>query len=110
MRKRRDYLGSGFEVWSSQWTWFWRLLHADRGGGVIGAAATEAEAIREACVSIEEIAARRGTDAAGVRATMTEVPAPIFNRRVSIPLAAIDWSSSLAKLGRYLTTVRGARA
>ena len=110
MRKRKDYLGAGFEVWASQRTWFWRLVHADRSGGAIGAAATEAEAIREACVSIEEISARRGIDARSAGVAVTEVSAPMFHRCVPIPLAAIEWSGSMANLGRYLTRMRGANA
>lgn len=109
MRNRGDYLDAEFEVWASQRAWFWRLLHPDR-GGTIGVAGSEAEAIREACASIEEISARSGADAADGRVIMTEVPALMFHRRVAIPLASIHWSDSLANLGRYLTRLRGASA
>ena len=59
MRSRRDYLGTSFEVWPGQWTWFWCLQNTHRNGGAIGAAATEAEAVHEACDAIEEISAAR---------------------------------------------------
>jgi hypothetical protein len=108
MRNHRDYLGAGFEVWTSQRAWFWRLLHPDRDGGTIGVAGSEAEAIRDACTSIEEISARREAAAADGRVTMTKISAPMFDRRVSIPLASIHWSDSLTNLGRYLTRIRGA--
>ncbi|HYL58310.1 MAG TPA: hypothetical protein VEU51_05525 [Candidatus Acidoferrales bacterium] len=64
MRSRRDHMGTSFEVWAGQWTWFWCLLNTHRNGGAIGAAATEAEAVHEACHAIEEISATRIASAA----------------------------------------------
>lgn len=108
MRNQRDYLGAGFEVWPSQRGWFWRLLRPDRDGGTIGVAGSEAEAIREARLSIEEISGRRGVTAGCD--IMAEVSAPRFLRRVSIPLGSIRWGDSPSNLGRYLVRARDAIA
>jgi hypothetical protein len=47
-------LGTEFKVWTAQRTWFWCVKNLHRSSGTIGAAATEADAIRDACSSIEE--------------------------------------------------------
>jgi hypothetical protein len=59
MRIRRDHMGTGFEVWDDHQTWLWSVISPHRNGGAIGAAAREDEAVREACQSIEEIAAQQ---------------------------------------------------
>jgi hypothetical protein len=55
MRISKHHLGVGFEVWHSQQSWFWFVANTSR-NGVIGAAATELDAMRDARMSIEEIA------------------------------------------------------
>ena len=61
MRSNKHYLGIGFEVWTAQQSWFWLVANPDRSGmigassNMIGAAASESEAEREARMSIEEI-------------------------------------------------------
>jgi hypothetical protein len=50
----RSHLGTSFNVWNRRRTWFWSVLDQHGNGGVIGTAATEAEAISDACSSIEE--------------------------------------------------------
>jgi hypothetical protein len=42
-----------FNLWTVQGTWFWSLVYPDRHGGVIGAAASKAEAVEEAQAVIE---------------------------------------------------------
>jgi hypothetical protein len=64
MDLRRDHLGTRFEVRTDRWTWFWRLVDPPLNRGAAGAAATEADAVREACAAIEEISARSGGGAA----------------------------------------------
>ena len=54
MRTSKNHLGIGFEVWNAQQTWFWLVDNTNR-NGMIGAAATESDAEREARSSIEEI-------------------------------------------------------
>ena len=66
MHIRKDHLGAGFEVWTGGQSWFWCLL-SPRRGGAIGAAASEADAIREARAAIEEILARQGEDVSASR-------------------------------------------
>ena len=50
-----NHLGIGFELWSSRRVWFWHVVNLPCNGGAIGTAATEAEAVREACAAIEEL-------------------------------------------------------
>jgi hypothetical protein len=54
----RNHLGSTFEIWTGRHTWFWFIADGYGNGAAIGAAANEAEAIGEARLSIEEMAAR----------------------------------------------------
>ncbi len=77
MRVSRHHLGVGFEVWTAQQSWFWFVENTNR-NGMIGAAATESDAIRDAESSIEEI---------------------------SNSNARPGWECSLGKLARYLASV-----
>ena len=65
MRISKNHLGIAFELWNSQQSWFWFVESTNR-NGMIGAAASESEAEREARSSIEEIAspARGGWEGA----------------------------------------------
>jgi hypothetical protein len=54
----RSHLGTSFKVWNRRRSWFWVVLDQPGNRGTIGTAATEAEAMREACASIETLAAR----------------------------------------------------
>jgi hypothetical protein len=47
--------GVHLELWTNQGAWFWGLVNLRRNGGVVGAATSEAEAIREAHNAIEEL-------------------------------------------------------
>ena len=58
MGSRRYHLGTGFEVWTGQQSWFWFVDNPRRNGGTVGAAANEAEAVRQARLSIEEMSAQ----------------------------------------------------
>ncbi len=84
MSNLRHYLSIDFEVWDGQQTWYWFVIDPHSDGGAIGAAAGETEAVRDACLSIDEMMARVE------------------------PLSAIEWEISLANLERYLTCVREA--
>jgi hypothetical protein len=48
-------MGVDFVIWKRESTWFWFLINPRASGGMIGATANEARAIREACLSIEAI-------------------------------------------------------
>jgi hypothetical protein len=103
MRSRRHHLGIGFEVWGArddQPSWFWLVVDSRRSGGTIGSAATEADAISDACASIEEISSQRWADLAASPAT------PQVHRGDSIARAA--WKGSLASLERYLAGLNDA--
>jgi hypothetical protein len=81
MSSIRDHLGTGFEVWASQQSWFWFVDKPHGNGAAIGAAATEGEAVRDACLTIE---------------------ASLPRRHPSHPITITGWECSLANLDRYL--------
>jgi hypothetical protein len=51
------YLGNRFKVWKSERTWLWYVADPHHHGGMIGAASSKIEALREACSSIEDVSA-----------------------------------------------------
>jgi hypothetical protein len=53
-----NYLGVRFEVWNGRNRWFWRISDPGCFRAAVGVAANRAEAIGDARLSIEEIAAR----------------------------------------------------
>ena len=59
--RSHSHLGIGFELWSNQRVWFWSAVNLCGNAGAIGAATTEAEAVREACAAIEELSALRSS-------------------------------------------------
>jgi hypothetical protein len=59
------YKETQFQVWNGPSNWFWFVPYGH--GGVIGAALTEAEAIREACAAIETMVVQPASNAIGDR-------------------------------------------
>jgi hypothetical protein len=55
MAIRKHNFDIDFKVWHRQRTWFWFVASPYGEGGTIGAAATEAEAIRAAQASVEAV-------------------------------------------------------
>jgi hypothetical protein len=99
----RTHLGTRFEIWTGQQSWFWRFSDGSRGGGSIGAAATETDAVRDACLAIEEMIGDR-----------TETTRPKYqDAKMRLPIEApsefqaamIGWSLSLTRLENYLAQV-----
>lgn len=81
-RERRIHQGIGFDLWTGQRSWFWKL--SDH--GAIGAALSHPQAVREACLAIEELAeAAPGFDSA--------LPCAIDHDR---------WHCALDRLARYV--------
>ena len=79
MNNLRHYQGIDFEVWDGQQTWFWFVLDPHRDGGAIGAAGSETDAVRDACLSIDDMMHTRPES-----------------------LTAAEWEISLTELERYL--------
>jgi hypothetical protein len=98
MRVRKDHLGAGFEVWTGGQSWFWCLLSPRRDGGAIGAAATEADAIREAFVAIEEMSARQREDAPAVRFPVCRFFTPV----IACETYRQIWTDRLNRIAEYL--------
>jgi len=101
MHIRRDHLGTGFEVWTGGQTWFWCLLNPRRDGGAIGAAATEADAVREAFVAIEEMSVQRREDTPALRLTDGLFVASVITREAYREV----WISRLDRVAEYLANV-----
>lgn len=101
MHTRRDHLGTGFEVWTGGQSWFWCLLNPRRAGGAIGAAATEADAVREAFVAIEEMSAQHREDAPALRLPSGRVFTSVIAREAHREI----WTSRLDRVAEYLANV-----
>jgi len=86
--RNENHLGIAFQIWSGPQTWFWFVVNPHQNGGAIGAAASEADALREACLSIEEISAERQTAATYGK---DDCMAPL-----------ICWKGALENLDRFL--------
>jgi hypothetical protein len=57
--RSRCHQHARFRVWNGRHTWLWFVADYNLNIAVIGAAATEAEAVSEACSSIEEMSTTR---------------------------------------------------
>jgi len=101
MHSRRDYLGTGFAVWTGELTWFWRVFNSHHSGGAVGAAASEADAIREACIAIEEMSASSSADAPSLRSTIN----PSFDSVIARQAWREGWSRRLDRVAEYLASV-----
>jgi hypothetical protein len=95
----RSHLGTSFTVWNRRQTWFWMVLNQHGNGGTIGTAATEAEALRDARSSIEEMS--------GQRPSLSPLPGRIGEKALlpalhraypcsAAPLGWMDWWMSVA--------------
>jgi hypothetical protein len=62
IRTEAVYSGVSFVVWKGQGTWFWSLVRPYGKGGTIGAAASKAEAMREAQSAIEHSGVSDGVE------------------------------------------------
>jgi hypothetical protein len=51
---REWHLGVDFAVWRNEGAWLWLLINPGGDVGTIGVGTTEAQAMRDACLSIEE--------------------------------------------------------
>ena len=102
----RNHLGKRFTVWKRRQTWFWLVLNKRDDGGTIGTAATEHDAVSEACSSIEEMAAQHPSSESSpsVRNGAALAQAMIWTYPCS-PLAWMDWWMSVAHQvsGKLLT-------
>ena len=94
----RTHLGTRFEIWTGQQSWFWRFSDPSRAGGSIGAAATETDAVREACLAIEELHAARATRPMGREAKVISSMQALKQFESTV----IGWNLSLTRLENYL--------
>jgi hypothetical protein len=96
------HLGNGFDVWHGAAAWFWQIMMLN-GGGAIGAAASEAQAICEARASIEELSLK----AADVG---TQPAVSLSHEHALITAATAGWCRCLAKLEHYLIRLEAVAA
>ncbi|MBV8450876.1 MAG: hypothetical protein JOZ29_01200 [Deltaproteobacteria bacterium] len=85
------HLGTSFTVWSRRRTWFWSVFDQHRTGGTIGTAATEAEAIRDACSSIEEMSVQLPSCSASPGRADGKALMPALNRAYPYSAAMAGW-------------------
>jgi hypothetical protein len=83
-RERRVHQGIGFDLWTGQRSWFWKL--ADR--GAIGVAISQPQAVSEACSAIDELL---GCDIA-------------YESRCGSDSYYDRWHCALDRLCQYVTT------
>src|SRR5262249_55529200 len=100
-RTMRTHLGTRFEVWTGQQSWFWRFSDPGRGSGSIGAAATETDAVREACLAIEEMQDSRITHPICVEPEAK----PSLRALKEFESMMIGWNLSLTRLENYLAHI-----
>jgi hypothetical protein len=92
----RNHLGTNFTVWRRRHIWFW-LLHDRHGNSLaIGTAATEAEAVGEACSSIEELTSSQRQLQASPR-NEAKTLKPLFDPS-NAALGWMNWWMSVAHL------------
>src|SRR5215469_1360835 len=97
------HLGTRFEIWTGQQSWFWRFSNGSRSGGSIGAAATETDAVRDACLAIEEmIGGRTGTTRPMGQDAKVRLP---IDAPSEFHATMIGWNLSLTRLENYLAQV-----
>ena len=94
MHNRRDHLGTRFEVRTDRWTWFWCLINPPLNRGAAGAAATEADAVREACTAIEEMS----TPASSLRCAGE----PLFDSAGAYEAHRRMWTGLFDRVAEYL--------
>jgi hypothetical protein len=98
-----SHLGTGFRVWNREQTWFWSVINQDRNGGSVGVAATEAEAVREACGTIEETTVQPGPLPLSPRLNHRNASRSRLDRTNLFALAVLVWMCWLAKLAGYVS-------
>jgi hypothetical protein len=99
----RSYLGTSFTVWNRRQTWFWMVLNQHGNGGTIGTAATEADALRDARSSIEEMSAQLPSppdspDRSGETALL-----PTLNRAYPCSAGTLSWMDWWMKVAHRVT-------
>jgi hypothetical protein len=99
----RSHLGTSFTVWNRQRTWFWFVINQHSNGGVIGTAATEAEAICDACSSIEEMSAQLPSHYVSPGRTDGNALMPTSNRTYPCSGAAFGWMDFWMSVARQVT-------
>jgi hypothetical protein len=92
MHSRRDYRGASFAVWTGELTWFWRVFNSHHSGGAVGAAPSEADAVHEACIAIEEMSAP----------SLRFATEPFFDSVVARQACHEGWASRLDRVAEYL--------
>jgi hypothetical protein len=101
MRRNRDHLGTGFDLWSGHENWFWFVVSPRSDYAAIGSAATEADAIREACAAMS----RTRCPAQSSLQSPHLVADLLFESVAAREACHEGWASSLERLAEYVPTV-----
>jgi len=94
-----DRLGTRIKMWNAQQSWFWLVVSPDCARAATGAAPTEAQAICDAYLTIEEMNLCRSDNLSSANAqSMMQTS----RGHDSIDRLANHWEASFASLKRYL--------
>ena len=88
MRIQKRQADDSFELWTGEGSWFWQLRRPSN-GGIVGAAPSADEAVRDACAALEEVAHGDGS--------IESVPALLES--------ALTWSGALEGFRRAAASV-----
>ena len=55
MRIQKRQADDSIELWTGEGSWFWQLRRPSNSGGIVGAAPSADEAVRDACAALEEV-------------------------------------------------------
>src|SRR5487761_1967145 len=95
-----DRLSTRIKMWNAQQSWFWLVVSTDRARAATGAAPTEAQAICDAHMMVEEMEERRSVRPPINAESMIQLATRGHD---SIDGLANHWKASFASLERYLT-------
>jgi len=84
-----SHLGISYRVWRRRESWFWLVHNQPHSGATIGTAATEAEAIADACSSIEERPVQFPSSSSVPRRTSANTLMP--TRSNAVAYSWLDW-------------------
>jgi hypothetical protein len=94
----RSHMGISFTIWNRRQTWFWLILNQHGNGGTIGTAVSEAEAVRDASSSIEEMSGRPPSPSASLGSRDVNALVPTSRRAYPCSGAQgwMDWWMTVA--------------
>lgn len=101
MRSNNHHLGIGYEVWKGPDAWLWLVISPYRNAGTIGAASSQNQAARDACLAIEEMTAWPYP----LAAASAWANGSALQSSEAMTQAKLQWEATLSQLQHYLSCV-----